>query len=714
LVIADNTTIQGFTIYGSGDDQAAIKLMADHCTIANNVCGVNESKKNSYGIWLVLRQKQTSPNSYRFYYPSHHLITGNRLCYNSSGIYGRNTHSNIIQDNHISSNNDYGVSFSDSYNNIISRNQINENKKSGIYYYYSDDNVLLSNTFQGNQEYGINLNRSKNNKIFHNNFIDNQKGNVKSLTNCENTWFSSVPLYYEYKGKSYKNKIGNYYSDHDVTDTFQNGITDNYYSLPYYEDFDKYPLANPVDEYKIDIWHFTDKHFAPNQITFNDDTTISINRGRSYLWVSSQPVAEDISYDQNTVWSGQLCLSSTPSNNTIFKIDIGVSSNGVDFISYGNFEIKASDKDLTFPFIYEASPFTVPKNNYMAFRITNWSGTNYEIKVGSFNTFLSKPAISESPVIIEIEPEYSPTSGNTTITIIGSGFGNSQGNQKIMFGDVDALSYDSWSESKIVCKAPVHNPGRVNVWVKKESQTTLTGVFAQFIFKDKTLFVGKNAMYPSIQSAINASEYSDTIIVKDGTYLENIIVDKPLKIQSENGYNSTTLIPLDSSAVAVQVKSDNCLIQGFSIYSCNSYAIYVTGNHCTISNNMIGLSENKKNRVSIYIDGVVGAFVTENICKYSIHCGMNLSNTSESLITGNICEDNSDSGIYLFNYSKNNRIIGNICHFNDKDGINVASSSSNNLIFQNDCQSNDAGGLSSEGNYNTIRSNICERNGGNA
>jgi parallel beta-helix repeat protein len=705
IVIADNTTIQGFTIYGSGDDQAAIKLMADYCTIANNVCGVNESKKNSYGIWL---NKQI----FSSYYTHHLIIIGNRLCYNSRGIWGREIHSSIIQDNQISLNNDYGVYLYDSDNNIISRNQINENKKSGIYSSDSHNNVLLSNTFQANMYYGIYLSYATNNKIFHNNFIDNQKGNVKSSTDSKNTWFSSAPLYYEYKGKSYKNKIGNYYSDHDVTDTLKSGMTDNYYSLPYYEDLDKYPLSNPVEEYTIDIWHFTDKQFSPNHITFKDDSKVSINKGRSYVWVSSEPVSEDISYEQNTVWSGQLCLSSTPSNNTIFKIDIGVSSNGSDFISYGNFDINASDNSSTIPFICEASPFTIPKNNYMAFRITNLSGNNYEVKVGSFNTFFSKPALSESPDIISIEPENCPTSGDTTITIVGSGFDNSQENQKVMFGDIEALSYVSWTQTQIVCKAPAHTSERVNVWIKQEGQTSPTGTVGQFIFKDKMLFVGNNAMYPTIQSAINASVYSDTIIVKDGTYLENIIVDKPLKIRSENGYTSTTLIPLDSSSRAIQVISDNCLIQGFSIYSCNSYAIYVTGNHCTISNNMIGLNENKTNRVSIYIDGVVGAFVTENICKYSIYGGINLSNISESLITGNICEDNSDSGIYLFNYSKNNRIIGNICHFNDQDGINVASSSSNNLIFQNDCQYNNDDGLNSEGQFNSIRSNICERNSG--
>jgi parallel beta-helix repeat protein len=682
IVIADNTTIQGFTIYGSGDDQAAIKLMADHCTIANNVCGVNESKKNSYGIWL--NKKIFSS----YYTQSHHLIIGNRLCYNSRGIWGSKIHSSIIQDNHISSNNDYGVYFYDSYNNIISRNHINENKKSGIYSSASHNNVLLSNTFQENHEYGIDLINSRNNKIFHNNFIDNQKGNVKSSTDCKNTWFSSVPLYYEYKGKSYKNKIGNYYSTHDLTDSFQNGITDNYYGLPYYEGLDKYPLSNPVEEYTIDIWHFTDKQFSQNQITFKDESKVSINKGRSYVWVSSEPVSEDISYEQNTVWSGQLCLSSTPSNNTIFKIDIGVSSNGSDFISYGNFDINASDNSSTIPFICEASPFTIPKNNYMAFRITNLSENNYEVKVGSFNTYFSKPSFSETPEIISIAPENSPTFGNTTITIVGSGFGSIQGNQKVMFGAIEALSYVSWTQTQIVCKAPAHTSGRVNVWIKQEGQTFPTGTVEQFIFKDKMLFVGNNAMYPTIQSAINASEYSDTIFVNEGTYKENLIIEKNLTIRSANGFTSTTIIPLEPSVPVIQIEHEKCQIDGFSIYGCKYEfgPIYVKGNDCIISNNRIGIDDNKKN-----------------------HRGIFLSHISGTLVIGNLCQYNDDAGIFLSS-SNLNKLVNNVCIYNDY-GIIVNYYSYNNLVYKNICKFSESYGFYSDGGYNSIHSNLLEYNG---
>ena len=51
--------------------------------------------------------------------------------------------------------------------------------------------------------------------------------------------------------------------------------------------------------------------------------------------------------------------------------------------------------------------------------------------------------------------------------------------------------------------------------------------------------------YPTIQDAVNATSPGDTIIVRDGTYIENIKVDKSLTIRSENGYDSTIVLAED-------------------------------------------------------------------------------------------------------------------------------------------------------------------------
>ena len=46
--------------------------------------------------------------------------------------------------------------------------------------------------------------------------------------------------------------------------------------------------------------------------------------------------------------------------------------------------------------------------------------------------------------------------------------------------------------------------------------------------------------YSTIQEAINAASSGDTVVVRDGTYTENVIVDKDhLTVRSENGARVT-------------------------------------------------------------------------------------------------------------------------------------------------------------------------------
>ncbi|CAD6492330.1 MAG: hypothetical protein CHKLHMKO_00254 [Candidatus Argoarchaeum ethanivorans] len=62
--------------------------------------------------------------------------------------------------------------------------------------------------------------------------------------------------------------------------------------------------------------------------------------------------------------------------------------------------------------------------------------------------------------------------------------------------------------------------------------------------------------YATIQSAVNAANDGDTIIVRDGTYNENVDVSKRLTIRSENGYGSTTVQAASSSDHVFNVTVD--------------------------------------------------------------------------------------------------------------------------------------------------------------
>jgi parallel beta-helix repeat protein len=92
----------------------------------------------------------------------------------------------------------------------------------------------------------------------------------------------------------------------------------------------------------------------------------------------------------------------------------------------------------------------------------------------------------------------------------------------------------------------------------------------------------------SIQAAVNAADPGDTIIVRDGTFFENVDVNKRLSIQSENGSDSTIVQAADSKDPVFEVKADYVTISGFTVKGSTAYSsgIYLLhANYCTISNN---------------------------------------------------------------------------------------------------------------------------------
>ena len=77
------------------------------------------------------------------------------------------------------------------------------------------------------------------------------------------------------------------------------------------------------------------------------------------------------------------------------------------------------------------------------------------------------------------------------------------------------------------------------------------------------------SQYSTIQAAIDAASAGDTVLVADGTYTENLIIDKDIKIISENGAEKTIIdggeikhvIEFNSSALTTR----DCVLDGFTI-----------------------------------------------------------------------------------------------------------------------------------------------------
>lgn len=132
------------------------------------------------------------------------------------------------------------------------------------------------------------------------------------------------------------------------------------------------------------------------------------------------------------------------------------------------------------------------------------------------------------------------------------------------------------------------------------------------------LIVNDNNMlgYNTIQEAMNsfATYQGDSILVKPGTYQENIVITKPVTLKSQN--SSTTIIDGSGSGTVLTIATDNVTINGFTFQNSGSLGAGI-------------LLENA------HICAVINNTVINN------HEGIVLDNSSDNVLKGNNIYHNS-------------------------------------------------------------------------
>lgn len=123
--------------------------------------------------------------------------------------------------------------------------------------------------------------------------------------------------------------------------------------------------------------------------------------------------------------------------------------------------------------------------------------------------------------------------------------------------------------------------------------------------------------------------------------------------------------------------------------------------------------------------GELGDTVAANECYDNTGSGIEVGNTSgvgsadrRNTITGNVCQTNGASGIFLETSASYNTIVGNTCSDNTAHGIYLANSHSgsdvsDNTVVGNTCDDNTGNGILIHGNVdrNNVTGNTCRSNG---
>jgi len=160
--------------------------------------------------------------------------------------------------------------------------------------------------------------------------------------------------------------------------------------------------------------------------------------------------------------------------------------------------------------------------------------------------------------------------------------------------------------------------------------------------------------YISIQAAVDAAKAEDTIFVSPGTYVENLKINKQVRIWSDSRSHEDTVIrAADPAQNTVEISGNRVSFSGFGIEGSEKAEISLTGaKNCFINNNRVQGTE-----YGIFLNDSESNTISDNIIVLN-EKGIRLESSDSNIIQDNIIAYNYGSGISLEG-SKRNIIYNN-------------------------------------------------------
>ncbi len=180
-------------------------------------------------------------------------------------------------------------------------------------------------------------------------------------------------------------------------------------------------------------------------------------------------------------------------------------------------------------------------------------------------------------------------------------------------------------------------------------------------------------VYPNstIQNAISIALPGDTVIVHNGTYKENVNVDKTLAITSHSKNPTDTIVEAaDKNKPAFYVSADSVNINGFYITGTSGLNIHgihlVSSNNSTISNNKVSFIEHGDGIHLVYSNNNM---LSNNTLDMNGLDGIRLSHSKNNILNSNMALDNGWNGFFS-EVASGNILSNNAASGNDLAGIN--------------------------------------------
>jgi len=177
--------------------------------------------------------------------------------------------------------------------------------------------------------------------------------------------------------------------------------------------------------------------------------------------------------------------------------------------------------------------------------------------------------------------------------------------------------------------------------------------------------------YPTIQLAVDAANEGDTIIVREGTYVENVGINKRLTLIGEG----EVTVQSDRTYVFLTT-ADYTNISGFDVSGARIGVYLLKSDSSKIEN-----IKTSGNKYGIYLSYSDGGVIKNNVVKKNEY-GIYLCYSDGNIVTGNVIDDNSKRGVYFTYCSSNNEVSGNTVS-NNVHGVYLYKSASNDIFHNN-------------------------------
>ena len=225
----------------------------------------------------------------------------------------------------------------------------------------------------------------------------------------------------------------------------------------------------------------------------------------------------------------------------------------------------------------------------------------------------------------------------------------------------------------------------INLFEMDASDDTSLSVFVPDL-RVKNINTGEESYH--IQTSVNNAGQSDTIIVSNGTYFENVVLNVQkitLRGPYANQLNENVIIDAQDNGIAVTISKAEIKLFGFNITNSHEEEDVFTSSAVRVLSNSNTLSFNK---VTNSYAGILLEDTSDNTISYNsidaVDFGIVLTKADDNQITYNTILDSEENDIELTNSGYSVGSTGNRISYNEEIEIIKIINSDNNLLVAQD------------------------------